>query len=184
MQNINFQGHSSLILSSKNFEKSLPTVKRAHRCLSGNNQAQLRSGYEYITNIDADNLAVIVKRGKNGFVKHVPVSGRVTEIIEEIAKRIDELKETSKEKLTAWIIGGSKIESPKGTNTIEKVNEIADILCDKPDIDTSILAGSKAGFENILLHPTTEKLNITLNKNTCNLEDAFDIVELNNTDII
>ena len=184
MQNVSFKGHTDLILSQKNFEKALPVVKRAHRCLSATNQAQLKNGYEYITNIDADNLAVILRNDKNGFIKHVPVNGKISEIIEEIAKKIDDLKDMSKDKLTAWIIGGSKIKSSKGTNTIDKINKIADILCDKPDIDASILGGSKAGFEDILIHPTTEKLNIILNKKNCKLEDAFDIIELNNTNVI
>ncbi len=184
MQNISFQGHSSLFLNSKNFDKAARTAKSYYRDLGTKNKCTLRNGSVFTTSADSDTLALIVRNNKSGFVKHVPTSGRIGKIIEEITQKIEELKTDSKEKLTAWIIGGEKFEGEKGSNTINRVNELAEIVCDKPDIDASILAGSKKGAENIALHPRAEGLEITLDRTNCDLEDAFDIVELNNTEII
>ena len=78
---------------------------------------------------------------------------------------------------------------------VEAVNKIADLICDRPDIDTSILAGSKSGEDKIVLHTAKDRLDITLDKilnfnpkNQKNVEEDlekyFDIVELNNTELL
>ena len=87
--------------------------------------------------------------------------------------------------MTAWIIGGNPIQSQRGTLMVETLNKIANILCDKPNIDTSILAGSKNIQENLVILPHRNDFELILEKEKgTKLEDIFDIVELNNTDII
>ena len=79
-----------------------------------------------------------------------------------------------------------------GTKTIETLDDIADIVCDKPNIDASILVGAKKGQENCALYARNNEIEITLDKpikldkNVSpeeNLEQIFDITELNNTEL-
>ncbi len=186
MNNVSFQGHSSLILNPRAYDKARITTSNAYRHLTASNNCKLTNGKVFTSKADAQNIAVIVRNEKDGIIKLVPVNGRIQKLIDEIAQKIDELKTMSKGKLTAWIIGGENIESPNGGKTIETVNKIADLVCDRPDIDASILAGSKTGEDKIVLHTLNNKLEITLDKKTDktpNLEDYFDIIELNNTDL-
>lgn len=195
MNNINFQGRSNLILNPDAYDKARVATSNAYRHLSHANNCKLTNGKVFTSKADAQNLAVIVRNEKDGIIKHVPVNGRIQKVIDEIAQKVDELKAMSKGKLTAWIIGGENIESGNGGKTIEAVNKIADVICDRPDIDASILAGSKTGEDKIILHTLNDKLEITLDKFVklnpetkkpaiTDLEELFDIVELNNTDIL
>jgi hypothetical protein len=195
MNNINFQGRSNLILNPDAYDKARVATSNAYRHLSSKNNCKLTNGKVFTSKADAQNLAVIVRNEKDGIIKHVPVNGRIQKVIDEIAQKVDELKAMSKGKLTAWIIGGENIESGNGGKTIEAVNKIADVICDRPDIDASILAGSKTGEDKIILHTLNDKLEITLDKFVklnpetkkpaiTDLEEFFDIVELNNTDIL
>ena len=195
MNNISFQGHTYLFLNPKAYDKARATTSNTYRHLYNNNKCKLTNGKVYTSVADAQNLAVIVRNDKDGIIKHVPINGRIEEIIDEIAQKIDDLKAMSKGKLTAWIIGGENIGSPNGDKTIKAVNKIADLICDRPDIDTSILAGSKSGEDKIVLHTTKDRLDITLDKILNDtpktkqaaeedLEKYFDIVELNNTELL
>lgn len=194
MNNISFQGHSSLILNPKAYDKARIATSNAYRHLTSANNCKLTNGKVFTSKADAQNLAVIIRNEKDGIIKHVPVNGRIQKVIDEISQKVDELKAMSKGKLTAWIIGGENIESANGGKTIEAVNKIADVICDRPDIDTSILAGSKTGEDRIVLHTLNNQLEITLDKFVklnpetkkpvmSDLEKYFDIVELNNTDL-
>ena len=127
----------------------------------------------------------VILFGRNFEIKKKTITDAF-QIIDEIALKVEELKKLAKGKLTAWIIGGENIKSANGENTINTVNKIAGIICDRPDIDASILAGSKSGEEKIVLHTLSGQLEIILDKSLNkqhNLEDYFDIVELNNTDL-
>ena len=148
----------------------------------------------FTSEADAQNLAVIVRNERDGIIKHIPLNGRIEQTIDEIARKVEELKAAAKGKLTAWIIGGESVKSPNGEKTVEAVNKVADIICDKPDIDTSILAGSLKGDDKIVIHTKNNFLEIILDKvlklnsknqkpEAADLEKYFDIVELNNTDL-
>lgn len=195
MNNISFQGHTCLILNPKAYDKAKTTTYKTYRHLYNNNKCKLTNGKVYTSVADAQNLAVIVRNDKDGIMKHVPINGKIEQILDEIAQKIDELKAMSKGKLTAWIIGGENIGSPNGDKTIKAVNKIAGLICDRPDIDTSILAGSKSGEDKIILHTAKDRLDITLDKILNytpktkqsaeeSLEKYFDIVELNNTELL
>ena len=80
-------------------------------------------------------------------LNHIPLNGKIQQTIDEIAGKVEELKSAAKGKLTAWIIGGESVKNPNGEKTVEAVNKVADIICDRPDIDTSILAGSLKGYD-------------------------------------
>ncbi len=186
MNNISFQGHSSLIFNPQAYDTAITTTSKAYRHLSSQNNCKLTNGKVFTSKADAQNLAVIVRNEKDGIIKIVPINGKIQQIIDEIALKVEELKKLAKGKLTAWIIGGENIKSANGENTINTVNKIAGIICDRPDIDASILAGSKSGEEKIVLHTLSGQLEIILDKSLNkqhNLEDYFDIVELNNTDL-
>ena len=196
MNNISFQGHTYLNFKQNTYDDIISKSTKKFRNLSYSNKSKLTNGKLYTTKADAENIAVIVRNEKEGYIKYVPVNGKIQQVIDDIAQKIDELKAMSKNNLTAWIIGGETYTKPNGENTIKTVNEIADIVCDRPDIDASILAGSKKGEDRIVIHTLNNQLNLTLDKpiernNTQNknelkqeLEKYFDIVELNNTDII
>ncbi|MFQ8626391.1 MAG: hypothetical protein ACLSA2_07995 [Candidatus Gastranaerophilaceae bacterium] len=76
---------------------------------------------------------------------------KIQRFIDDIALRVEDLKSTANEKLTAWIIGGNDYTMDNG-KTISAVNKFAEVLCDKPDIDTSILAGMEKAREDIVIH--------------------------------
>lgn len=194
MNNISFQGRSTLVLNPKAYDKARELTSGAYRHLRMDNNCRLINGKIYTSKADAQNLAVIVRNEKDGILKFVPTKGEIQQVLDEISKKVDTLKAASKGKLTAWIIGGEAIKSPNGRKTVDAVNKIADIICDRPDIDTSILAGSLKGEEKIVLHTRTNLLEIILDKfvngktpksklDEKDLSKYFDIVELNNTDV-
>ena len=195
MNNVSFQGHTNLVLDPDVYDKACRITRGVYRHLSYNTNSKLANGKIYTSKADAQNIAVILRNEKDGIIKHVPVNGKTQSIIDEIARKAEELKATAKGKLTAWIIGGTPItKSPESTKTIETVNKIADVICDKPDIDASILAGSLTGEDRIVIHTKNNFLEIILDKvlklNTkkqkpdiTDLEKYFDIVQINNTDL-
>ena len=194
MNNISFQGRSSLIFNPKAYDKAIVITTGAYRHLGVNNKRKLTNGKVLTAEADAQNLAVIVRNERDGITKHIPLNGRIEQTIDEIARKVEELKAAAKGKLTAWIIGGESVKSPNGEKTVEAVNKVADIICDKPDIDTSILAGSLKGDDKIVIHTKNNFLEIILDKDlklnsknqkpeAADLEKYFDIVELNNTDL-
>lgn len=194
MNNISFQGRSTLVLNPKAYDKARELTSGAYRHLRMDNNCRLINGKIFTSKADAQNLAVIVRNEKDGILKFVPTKGEIQQVLDDISKKVDTLKAASKGKLTAWIIGGEAIKSPNGGKTVDAVNKIADIICDRPDIDTSILAGSLKGEEKIVLHTRTNLLEIILDKfvngktpksklDEKDLSKYFDIVELNNTDV-
>lgn len=192
--NISFQGHSYLVLNPKAYDKAREITSGAYRHLRSDNNCKLTNGKIFTSEADAQNLAVILRNETDGILKFVPINGKMQQMLDDIARKVEELKATAKGKLTAWIIGGERINSPNGGKTIDTVNKVADIICDRPDIDASILAGSLKGEDKIVLHTKNNFLEIVLDKfvnlksgkakpDEADLSKYFDIVELNNTDI-
>ena len=195
MNNVSFQGHSTLILSPKKYDVANEIAIRAGQHLSEKNKCKLSNGKIYTSEADAGKLAVLVRNEKNGVLKHISINGtNIDEFLCDITKSIDKLKQKARGKLTAWIIGGDAIDSANGNKTIETLNKVADVICDRPDMDTSILVGSKSGDDRMFLHTFNGELEVGLDKNPKPLhnmkapieekmEKYFDIVELNNTDV-
>ena len=185
MDKISFQVQTKLIRDPLKYSKAIGTTIRKSRNLKPENEYNLINGQTFTTSVDDRNLIVLVRSEKDGFLKFIPTSGEVGNLINDIVNKVTELTVKSKDKLTAWIIGGAEIKSKKGTDTIMTVNKLADVLCDRPDIDTSILAGNKNSGENIVIHTLTDGLEVVLEKTkNSKLEDTFDIIELNNTKVI
>lgn len=185
--NISFQGRSSLQFDSNLYRKiSELSTKKIGKIRANSNISLLNSKF-YTINPDSTNLAVIIRNERNGLAKLVSVKGDIEEKLFEIGLGLERLKESAKGKLTAWIVGGDKFSGENGTNTITTLNKFADLLCDRPDIDTSLLVGIKHNTkqENIILHTLNDFLEMTLDKPKGSiLDDAFDIVEINNTKFI
>jgi hypothetical protein len=181
MNNISFQG-TTHIKYDKTFDRLLTRQTRGAYTnfnLSIGNNYKVHNGRfcTYDPNESPD-VSVLLLNEKGGTFFHNAESK-----ISEICKHIDELKKNTKEKLTAWIIGGYS-----GPNTTTRVNKISNVLCDRDDIDTSIIAGVKPLAPSMTFHQTTGRLDMTVNKPIKgNLEDSFenyfDIVELNNTKV-
>lgn len=185
MNNISFQGRTNLYLKIPNYNEVSNNTKNVYRHLTMKNKTIISNGKTYTTSIPADTMAVIVRNEKEGFLKLIPVNSKIENIINEIATKTDDLFNKSKEKLTAWIIGGTPINSKTGEKTTRNLNELAEVLCDRPDIDTSILVGSKNREEEVILHPLENLLEIMLeNPKNNSLENMFDIIELNNVNVI
>jgi hypothetical protein len=182
MNNISFQGRTHLALNPQKYSEIVNKTKT--RALNPQTNCKLSNCKVFTLNSDVDNLAVIVHGERDGFTKFVPTSISGNNAIKDIMLKTGELLKTSKENLTAWIIGGDKINGKLGNGTVEALNKIADILCDKPNIDASILVGFKKP-ETVIVHPLLDKIELTMNKpKETDLENIFDIVELNNTKII
>lgn len=185
INNISFQGRSIIEFNPEKYKQlASKNYTKCTRTLKSTSKNSLTNWLSYSANLDASNLIVMVRDQNKGFVKFVPTQNPNTKIIEEIAIQTEELLKKAKTKLTAWIIGGDNIKGANGTKTLETLDNIANEICDRPDIDTSILVGIQKAQENIVVHPLEDLLKISIErpKNT-NLEDVFDIVELNNTTI-
>ncbi len=191
MNNISFQGRTEFIINpgiSRIIDKaSQSSIAKLDKY--SNSRIFLRRAAAIKT--DPEHLTVIMKNEKNGFVKYVPLKDDIEEILYDIHTKIETLKKSAqKDNLTAWILGGTKVREEKGNRIIKVLNEIADILCDKKDIDTSILVGSNTGEETYLIRSGVKQLKLSLDKKLKpkanleeNLEDIFDIVELNKTNL-
>lgn len=178
MNNISFQGKTVFLNNIPPAQKTFNLIKSSSNKLTG--------GKVYSLEADAQNIAVIVRNETNGIIKFLPINGDCSKVIDEIATKVEQLIENAKEKLTAWIVGGSSNSKFFG-QTIEKVNKVANIVCDKPNIDASILAGSVEGSDRITFHTLSDKIELAMDKTFDTkrpiieqLEQHFKIVELNN----
>ena len=180
MNNVSFQGRTNVILSPDAFDKVSHVTNATYRHLTSGNKCSLTNGKIFTTSVEADNLLVLVRNENTGFLKHVPINEKIQRFIDDIALRVEDLKSTANEKLTAWIIGGNDYTMDNG-KTISAVNKFAEVLCDKPDIDTSILAGMEKAREDIVIHTRKGITELTFAKKPdADLENHFNIVELNN----
>lgn len=183
MNNISFQGKTNVIFNNSLYDKVVTrqtggVFTDLNLSISKNYKIHNARRTAYNPN-ETTEPAVLLLNEKGGVFFH-----NAEYKIPEIFKHIEKLKTTAKNKLTAWIIGGKC-----GEETTRKVNTIAEVLCDRPDIDTSIIAGQKSTAPNLTIYPTTEKLDITIDlpkKEGCidDLENYFEIFELNNTEFI
>lgn len=191
MSDISFQGKSNLFISENLYNHFVQRSVKSKRVIKSSGATNISAGVHkpFLATPDCDDILVIVRNEREGFMKKFPVLAQIEKITDDICYKIEQLQATTKEKLTAWIIGGNNYKQDNG-KTIKTVNEIGEILCDRPDIDTSILAGPKnrnaisigiqgnVGETNIIL-PNSKNSAI---KSTEDLEDLFDIVELNNVE--
>lgn len=185
MNNISFQGKTNLKFNTSIYNKVLSQktgIALTNLNITNSSKCKIHNA-RIITYDPNENAAtgVLLLNEKKGMFFH-NAEGKINEIIEYVT----ELQQTARNKLTAWIIGGYRSE--KTTNDI---NKLAEVLCDRGDIDTSIIAGQNSIAPNITLHHTVERLEVNLGipapkkgENVENyLENYFDVVELNNTSI-
>lgn len=184
MNNVSFQGRTNILFSPDAYDKVSRVTNATYRHLTPGNKCNLTNGKVYTSSVDVENLMVIVRNEETGFLKHVPVADKVQKFIDDIALRIEDLKSNAKEKLTAWIIGGNDYAYDNG-KTILTVNKLAEVVCDKPDIDASILSGMQKAREDIVIHTRKGITELTFAKKpSTDLENHFNIVELNNIEYV
>lgn len=185
MNNVSFTGMSSLRFNSQMFQNARNTAFQTRRVLDKNNTSSLQSGAKFVAFPDENNCVVLVRGDKKGFLDYINVNGYDDFKLSKIARKVEELTKTSQEKLTAWIMGGDNFGGKSGDMSINMVNKLAEILSDRPDIDTSIMACNKIPLnEGVAIHPTNNFLELLIDKPKTNLENLFDIVELNNATIM
>lgn len=184
MNNISFQGRTDLIFNKSIYDKIV--TRQTTGAVSNLNVAAgdisrlHKTRFIALNPNDMDKTGVMLFNEKGGvFFRNAQNK------LAEIEDCIETLKTKAKNKLTAWIIGGYR-----GANTERSVGALAEILCDRPDIDTSILAGQKCVTPNLTLHQLSNKLEINIdmlpkkqNEIEQALYDYYDIVELNNIHI-
>lgn len=183
MNNISFQGKTSLIFDNAIYDRVIMNKGNNHITnLNLRPEANCRifnGKYSVIDLNYTPNVSVLLLKEKGGIFFH-KASEKIIDILEAITK----MKKNTEEKLTAWIIGGQN-----NAKTVRDVNALAEVLCDRSDIDTSIIAGNKDIVPNITIHPLYNNLEmgfsmpIKTTKLSKDLEDYFDIVELNNTSV-
>lgn len=184
MNNISFQGKTNLVFNNQTYDRAL--AKRVNNGITYLNlrptqNCRVFNGRFSVLDLnETPEISVLLLKERGGVFFH-NAQIKITEIV----NTIENMQKTAKENLTAWIIGGKN-----DSKTIKDVNSLAEILCDRTDIDTSIIAGKKQTIvPNLTIHPTVGKLDLSFsmpNANTkldTNLENYFDIVELNNTTI-
>jgi len=181
MNNISFQGRTNISFNDKTYEEIIAKLPRANFTnlnLSLGKTTKIHNAKTIIYDPnEAATPAVLLINEKDGIFFH-----NAQDKIRKILEKIEILKSNAKDKLTAWIIGGYN-----NNTTYKSVDTLAEVLCDRPDIDTSILAAQKSACPNLTFYHTTKKLDMTIgmHPNTVgqDLEDIFNIIELNNTNI-
>lgn len=183
--NISFQGKTNLIISNARFNKNFEISKLGYHSNSCGN-TRFSQGNYYNVPTQNNEILVFLKNSKKGIMRKFIPEQNIEEILLKFEDEIDKLKKFNpKEKLTAFIFGGKANDS----KTIDSVNQVADVLCDRADIDASILAGNKSNVENIGMCGRIGFTNVFMPeikgvKCEEDLEKYFDIVELNNVETI
>ncbi len=181
MQNVSFQGKSNLLISQKTFNKISDTCNVRCKNIIGSD-INFINGTPFAIGLDNQELVVIVKNEKKGFLSKFLPNTNLDDFLLNLQDKVNLLKRNAQDNLTAWIIGGK----PNDAKTINVVNDIADEICDRPDIDASILVGQLDGkASKVIIHGTTKHLDVVLPnaggaKTVDEMENMFDIVELNN----
>jgi hypothetical protein len=130
-------------------------------------------------------IIVLLRGDSEGIIQRYSSGRKTHELLYELEEKVNQLKATTQEKLTAWIIGGK----PNDAKTTITTNKIADVICDRPDIDTSILVGDKINTTGrIYIRGNSQGTEIIFPelkgiKSPEDVEDVFDITEFNNTQI-
>jgi len=187
MDKISFQGKSQLLFSQKIYNTCCEKTERVFKHVNKEVVRQVPRFSLYTAETSSDNLILYMGNEKSGLLTTVSTTEKNPEIMENLEIQASNLLKKAKEKLTVWIIGGDPIRSNNGTNMVRTVNEVADILCDKPNIDASILAGGKDKVNKVAFKLSGGKLNVVVGNNikaddVCEEEllRHYDIVELNN----
>ena len=191
MDKISFQGLTNFSVSPTAFRKVEDITRFKYTNLQKGSNCRLCRGKVCSIETDPQNLTLIVRNDKDGFYKYIPFIGNNERIMADILKGIEELKRTAaNEPLTAWIVGGTKLDGRQGQRVTATLEKVADVVCDRPDIDTSILVGSHTGEEVFTLNSYTNHLKMSLDKKInpnndvqTELEKIFDIVDLNKTNL-
>lgn len=182
MQNISFQGRSNLVFSNARFN-DLAKYESSARRKCGNATNQFLTKRTFGVDMETLPIVVFVRNDSEGVIQRYTGVRKTSDLLMELEEKIEKLKENAQEKMTAWIIGGKHSDS-KTTLTI---NEIADVICDRPDIDTSILVGDKLNTtERIFIRGNSQGTEIVFPelkgiKTAEDVEDVFEITEFNNT---
>lgn len=187
MDKISFQGQSQLLFSPKIYNMCCEKTERVYKHISHETTRQVPRFSIYTAETSSDNLILYMGNEKNGLLTTISTKDTNSELLENLEIQARNLLKKAKENLTVWIIGGEPIKSKNGSNMIRTVNEIADVLCDKPNIDASILSGGKDKVNKVAFKLAGGKLNVVVGNNVkadsiCEEELAkhYDIVELNN----
>ncbi len=191
MDNISFKGLTNFSISPTAFRKVEDITRAKYTNLHRGTNCRLTKNKVCTLETDPQNLTLIVRNQKDGFYKYIPFIDNLDNVIADITKGIEQLKKTAAdEPLTAWLVGGTKLDGRQGNRVADTFNKIADVVCDRPDMDTSILVGSHTGEEMFTLHLKPEQLNMSLDKTVnqgnsvqAELENIFDIVDLKNTNL-
>ena len=194
MNNISFQGATNFTISPTAYRKVEETTRKAYTNLTKTSKCQLDGHKVCALDTDPEYLTVIVRHENNkGLFRYIPIKSNVQMFIEDLAAQVEALKDSAKGKtLTAWIVGGTRFYNKEKNILATKVlDEIADVICGKPNIDTSILVGSKTGEEKFIMRAGKSDFKLALDKKVnpdndleSELGKIFDIVELNNTELI
>lgn len=182
MNNISFQGRTNLIFDNKIYDRAIAKLYN-HRTTYLNHRPTdncriFRGKYSALDVNETQDVGVLLLGNKKDGIFFHNASEKILDILENIKK----MQKNATENLTAWIIGGKN-----NSQTTQEVNKLAEILCDRPDIDTSIIAGKKQRLvPNITFYPAASKFDMSFSmpisrtQISKDLENYYEIVELNN----
>ena len=129
MSDISFQGKSNLFISENLYNHFVQRSVKSKRVIKSSGAINISAGVHkpFLATPDCDDILVIVRNEREGFMKKFPVLAQIEKITDDICYKIEQLQATTKEKLTAWIIGGNNYKQDNG-KTIKTVNEIGEIV--------------------------------------------------------
>lgn len=186
MDNISFQGRSQLIFSPKIYKACTLKTEHAYKHLVSGTKP-MNSVNLLTAEATSDNVILYMGNEKSGMVSVIPTTEEHPDLLNVLDTNARNLLKKAKDKLTVWIIGGEKASSKNGDDMIRTVNEIAGVVCDKPNIDASILAGGNGEINSVAFKRTADGLNVVVGNNIkinglseSELSRHYDIAELNN----
>lgn len=187
IDNVSFQSRTSFV-SSPTLISSLENLpKGSFRNLDASSVRTLKPNHNYLATTHKNSLLVIITNGIEGVAKSISTNGNFARSIDSISSAIEDLSKGTRKKLTAWIIGGSKVTNEEcGTGTVQAVNGIADAIEKYNNVDLSILAGSGDRCDKVFFSTNNGGLQLVLDKNINQKEwrksliNYFDIAELSN----
>ena len=192
MDKISFQGKSQLFFDPNMYKKLQNKTSTTYRHVSDEIPREIQNFTTFSTTTPNSDVVLYMGNEKSGIIRNIPLFDTNLDPLENITLRnlthqADELIKTAKDKLTVWIIGGDKIKGENGKKTVKTVNDIAETLCDREDVDGNILSGAKDKVYNVVFRQAGGKLDVVIGNNikpanieTEELAKHFDIVELSN----
>ena len=194
MDNINFKSRTVLITSPQRYAERLQTISHDKAMLAYN--TRLKHGVAKKCEINDGDIFVLVHNGNDGQIRRIEYDYQMgaKKVIDNICEDIENFSKGIKENITCMIMGGRSRDSVSTKCVNDIANRVEGYLANNNQKgDVSLICGLTDSVKSPIFVDYSRQLktpeiyipaetegNVSAEK----LEDVFDIVELNNVDLI